>query len=151
MDHGRTHLSPGGGYESYDLVGAQRGTRLQIDTVDPLDQTKDMTRYRLTKKEAKDATAANDGWELTSEKKRLLRRKKVAKGAITLLTRMKGGGPVRTPGVVLRRGLELGMPDPNVSNVVQNLGAIASMEYVRERRTIQERLRGLLERLTVRR
>jgi hypothetical protein len=151
MDHGRTHRDSEGEYDAFDLVGAGRGSRVQISTVDPVNPDRAMGTYYLTKTEVATAAAAREGWELTHQKRKLGLRRKVGKGAITLLSRKKASGLVRTHGAVLKRGFELGMQHPKEpSNVIVNMGAIASMSYVQDRRTIRERLRGLYERVASR-
>lgn len=147
MDHGRTHTNRDGGYESFDLVGAKRGSRIGISLADPADG--DEAEYYLLKRRDEASTAARDGWELMHLRRQKGRDRKVGEGAITLFGRMKGGGPMRTPGVVLRPGLELGMPDPEVPNVIRNMGAIASMSHMRRRLMIGDRLRELLGRITI--
>jgi hypothetical protein len=148
MDHGRTHTNPDGGYESFDLVGAKRGSRIGINLADPATDG-DEARYYLLKRNDKTGMAARDGWELMHLKRQRGRDRKVGEGAITLFGRMKGGGHIRTPGVVLRLGLELGMPDSETSHVVRSMGAIASMSHMRSQLMIRDRLRELLGRITM--
>jgi hypothetical protein len=149
MNQGRTTQGSDGSYESYDLVSARRGSRIKIILENPVDNTNAQTSYELVKRDHAFGMPANVGWELRDQKRRMGRKRKVGKGAITLFGRMKGGGPIRTPGVVLRQGLELGISDPKEPNTIRNLGAIASMAHMKKLQTPRDRLNGLLGRITM--
>lgn len=142
MDHGRTHLNAKGRYDSYDLAGAKRGNRVRVDTVYPVNGEERKATLCLTKMEDSRGMAAGEGWEMARQG-RIGRKKKVGAGILTLLARTRGSGPTSTPRVVLRPGLELGFELPETPNVIENMGAIASMAYMRDQQSVRERLRGL--------